>query len=96
MLACHDESVPLSGRELAQLDDCCSTDRSERNRSVDLEAPWATLRVSQDDVSVLDVLERDATCLLETGTRRVEEVDDRAASTMHAECLFTDGRQLPD
>jgi hypothetical protein len=96
MLACHDESVPLSGRELAQLDDCCSTDRSERNRSVDLEAPWATLRVSQDDVSVLDVLERDATCLLETGTRRVEKVDDRAASTMHVERLFTDGRQLPD
>jgi hypothetical protein len=96
MLACHDESVPLSGRELAQLDDCCSTDRSEWNRSMDLEDAWATLGVPQDDVRLFDVFEGDAASLLETGSCRIEKVDNRSASTMHVQRLFTDGRQLFD
>jgi hypothetical protein len=96
VLTCHDESVPLARRKLAQLDDGGSTDRPERNRSVDLEATWTTLCIPQDDVRVLDVLESDTASLLQTGTRRVEEVDDRATAAMHVEGLLPEDRKLLD
>jgi hypothetical protein len=63
---------------------------------VDLEPARASFGVPEDDVCVLDVFEGDSARLLETGTRRVEEVDDRSAAAVHAERLLAYDRQLLD
>jgi hypothetical protein len=96
MLAGHDEGVPLARRKLAKLNDGRPAHRSERDGSVYLEPARATLRVSEDDVRVGNVFERDGARLLETRSRRVEQVDDWAAPTMYVERCFPDDGQLLD
>jgi hypothetical protein len=85
-----------TAKKPTQLEDGRAAHWPKRYCPVDLEAAWAALRVPEDDVCVLDVLERDATSLLETGTRRVEKVDDWAAPAVHAERLLPENRQLLD
>lgn len=61
-----------------------------------LEATRAALCVPEDDVRVGHVLKGDAAGFLETGTRGIEQVNDRAAPTMHSQRLLPENRQLLD
>jgi hypothetical protein len=96
VVAGHDRRIPLAGRKVHQLKDGGAANGAERDCPVNLKAARAALGVPEDDMCVGNILQGDAARLLETGARRIEQVDDGPASAVDAECGLPQDSYLLD